>query len=111
MEQINRCLHCGGIGEVTGRKKIKVTCKTCGASGAEMPLRSQAIASWNKSNIVHCEHCEFYHADIGWCDKLSYFYDENEQPVPPSESDVWLVFDKDDYCSRGKKREPENGRR
>jgi len=110
MEQINRCLHCGGEGVLTGRKKIKVVCKVCGASGAEMPLRSQAITSWNRDNLVRCEDCAHYHEDIGWCDKLSYFYDENEQPVSPSESTVWLVFDKADYCSRAERKEQGDGR-
>ena len=44
---INPCLHCGGEGIIKGRKKRRVVCKKCGAQGAEKPLASEAVASWN----------------------------------------------------------------
>ena len=44
---INPCLHCGGKGVLKGRKKRKVVCTNCGAQGAEKPLASEAVASWN----------------------------------------------------------------
>ena len=44
---INPCLHCGGEGVLKGRKKRKVVCTKCGAQGAEKPLASEAVASWN----------------------------------------------------------------
>ena len=44
---INPCPHCGGKGVLKGRKKRKVVCTKCGAQGAEKPLASEAVASWN----------------------------------------------------------------
>ena len=44
---INPCLHCGGKGVLKGRKKRRVVCTKCGAQGAEKPLASEAVASWN----------------------------------------------------------------
>lgn len=41
------CPHCGGKGVLKGRKKRKVVCTQCGAQGAEKPLASEAVASWN----------------------------------------------------------------
>ena len=50
MEQIEKCLHCGGEGKLKGRKKLKVICTCCGASGPIKPVASQAIKTWNRSN-------------------------------------------------------------
>ena len=98
---ISVCKHCGGEPTVVGRKKIKVVCSKCGASGAEKPLRSQAIENWNNENLVRCRNCESYHEDVGWCDIHSTFVDGKGNPVGPDASSMWTMFQPDDYCSKG----------
>lgn len=50
MNQIEKCLHCGGEGVLKGRKKMKVICTSCGAQGPVKPLASQAVEAWNRCN-------------------------------------------------------------
>lgn len=40
--------------------------------------------------VVRCEHYKYYHEGVGWCEKHSY-YGEDE----------WKMFHKDDFCSYG----------
>lgn len=49
--------------------------------------------------VVRCKDCKYYYEDIGWCDKHSY-YDEDE----------WKMFYKDDYYSDGETRAKRRGR-
>lgn len=90
---INPCLHCGGKGKIKGRKKLMVVCSVCGAQGPEQPLRSQAIASWNRDNIVRCKDCRFYDSAFFSCQvhhsKVSF-------------------YDSEDYCSKGIRKENNN---
>ena len=58
--------------------------------------------------VVRCKDCEYYHSDIGWCDKLSYFQTQDGEPCSPAESLDWKVFGDNDYCSYGKRREENN---
>ena len=48
--EINRCLHCGGVAKLKGRKKMRVVCTVCGAQGPIKPFVSQAVDAWNMSN-------------------------------------------------------------
>ena len=64
---IKPCPHCGGKGKLKGRKKRKVVCTKCGAQGAEKPLASQAVASWNQENLIRCKDCRYYDAAFSLC--------------------------------------------
>ena len=105
MEIIRPCKHCGGVPAVVGRKKVKVVCTKCGASGAEKPLRSEAIQNWNSETITRCINCRYYHPKEKWCDIYSFFEDENGNPVDDTNSTRYLAFSPDDYCSNAKKNE------
>ena len=87
---INHCLQCGGKGVIKGRKKHKVVCTKCGAQGAEKPLASQAVASWNQENTIRCKNCRFYDEAFFLCTKqnlgMSACYE-------------------DDFCSRAESKE------
>lgn len=100
MEIINPCKHCGGTPVLVGRKKIRVVCTKCGASGAEKPLRSEAIENWNRENIIRCKDCVNYHPNEGWCDIHSTFVDRDGNPADPSQSSEWTMFEPEDFCSK-----------
>ena len=91
---INHCPHCGGKGKIKGRKKHKVVCTKCGAQGAEKPLASQAVASWNQENIIKCKDCRHYDEEFFLCRR---------------HQDVSAYYE-DDYCSKAiRKDENHNG--
>ena len=87
---INPCLHCGGKGIIKGRKKIMVVCSKCGAQGPEKALSSQAIASWNKENIVRCKDCRNYNSAFFSCQV---------------HHTCMTFYDTDDYCSKAIRKE------
>ena len=64
---ICHCPHCGGEGKIKGRKKQRVVCTKCGAQGAEKPLASQAVASWNQESMVRCKDCIYYDGAFFLC--------------------------------------------
>ena len=55
--------------------------------------------------VVRCARCRHYHADIGWCDQLSYFQTSDGEPCSPAESMDWKMFQENDYCSMGQRKE------
>ena len=57
------------------------------------------------SEIVRCKDCKNWQSDIGWCDEHSSFIDEKGIKCHPCESDNWRMFNEDDYCSCGEKKE------
>ena len=87
---INPCLHCGGKGKIKGRKKHKVVCTKCGAQGAEKPLASQAVASWNRENIIRCIDCQNYDEAFFSC---------------KVQQSCMEFYDIDDYCSKAIRKE------
>lgn len=94
MESIKLCKHCGGTPVLVGRKKIRIVCTKCGASGAEKPLRSEAIENWNRENIICCKDCANFHPNEKCCDIHS--------TLEPSQSSERTVFEPDDFCSKAK---------
>lgn len=47
---------------------------------------------------MKCKDCDNYHESIGWCDKYSYWSDEDGNDVGQGESDYYQIFRPDDYC-------------
>lgn len=54
--------------------------------------------------IVRCKDCKHWHESTGWCDKRSCFIDDEGEPCHPSESPNWKMFDANDFCSYGERR-------
>ena len=54
----------------------------------------------------YCRECKHYHAGTGWCDQLSYFQTSDGEPCSPAESMDWKMFQENDFCSHGKRKEP-----
>ena len=53
----------------------------------------------------YCRECKHYHAVTGWCDQLSYFQTSDGEPCSPAESTDWKMFQENDYCSIGQRKE------
>ncbi len=58
---------------------------------------------------VCCGECKHYHKDTGYCKIHSYFFEEEGVSCSPAESPTWTMFDEDDYCSDGERKDAENG--
>ena len=58
--------------------------------------------------IVRCEDCAHWHESTGWCNKHSYFVDDEGMPCDPSESPNWKMFDANDFCSYGERRDSDD---
>ena len=54
--------------------------------------------------VVRCGRCKNYHAELGWCDLHSHFIDDDGEACHPSESANWKMFNEDDFCSDGERR-------
>ena len=48
--------------------------------------------------VVRCKDCKHYHTELGWCDVNSTFIKEHSE---------WRMFNDDDFCSYGERREGE----
>ena len=46
--------------------------------------------------VVRCKDCKYWHEEIAWCDQHSHF-----------DKDEWNMFDKDDFCSWGERKDNE----
>ena len=55
--------------------------------------------------VVRCGECKNYHKSEGFCDLHSHFIDDNNVCCSPAESPNWTMFDEDDFCSYGGRRE------
>lgn len=55
--------------------------------------------------VVRCQECKHYHSDTGWCDQLSYFQTPDGEPCSPAKSMDWKMFQENDYCSMGQRKE------
>lgn len=55
--------------------------------------------------VVRCKDCKHYHLGTAYCDKHSYFVDSDGVSCSPTESPNWTMWDADDYCSDGERRD------
>ncbi len=99
MDNIKRCPFCGGKAEAKGYKFFNVICTSCGACGAKKEMPSLAIEAWNNRRRIQCKGCVNYRAENGWCDLYSVYLDDDDVPVA-EETNKWVAFKPDDYCSK-----------
>lgn len=55
--------------------------------------------------VVRCRECRHWHDGTGFCEKNSYFVDGDGVCCSPFESPNWTMFDQDDFCSYGERKE------
>ena len=55
--------------------------------------------------VVRCRECKNWHEETGFCEKHSYFVDADGVCCSPADSPNWTMFDPDDFCSYGKRKE------
>ena len=55
--------------------------------------------------IVPCEKCDHYHRETGFCNKHSYFVDSDGMSCSPAESPNWTVWEENDFCSYGERKD------
>lgn len=51
--------------------------------------------------VVRCKDCKHYHQFTSFCEKNSYFYDDNGLSCSPADSPSWTMFADNDFCSYG----------
>lgn len=55
--------------------------------------------------VVRCMECKNWHEETGFCEKHSYFVDRDGVCCSPADSPNWTMFDPDDFCSYGERKE------
>lgn len=53
--------------------------------------------------VVRCKDCKHYHQFTSFCEKNSYFYDDNGLSCSPADSPSWTMFADNDFCSYGER--------
>lgn len=64
----------------------------------------EAAPSVDAVEVVRCKDCKHYDAEPRWCKRHSHFIDERGCACHPWESNDWLMFDEDDFCSYGERK-------
>ena len=99
--ELKPCPFCGSDVEINGKKFYRVVCGNCGAVGGDATLPSKAVELWNKRAQKvdsRCKNCKHYREEHKWCDNLSVYLDEDDNPTL-EETGRWIAFKPDDYCS------------
>ena len=73
--------------------------------GCQFGQKMDEVKKLEAVPVVHCKECKNWHKDIGWCDKHSHFIDSDGEFCHPWESSNWKMFDENDFCSDGEKRD------
>lgn len=55
--------------------------------------------------VVQCKGCKKYDIETGWCNEHSSFIDNRGVFCKPWESSDWKMFDEDDFCSKGERKD------
>lgn len=63
MDKLNKCPFCGGSAGITGRKKIKIVCKKCGATSPTFDFKSDAVEYWNNRAAGCCSEQKISQGD------------------------------------------------
>ena len=53
--------------------------------------------------VIRCKDCKHYHQFTSFCEKNSYFYDDNGLSCSPADSPCWTMFADNDFCSYGER--------
>ena len=59
----------------------------------------------NAAEVVRCRECKSWHEETGFCEIHSYFVDADGVCCSPADSPNWTMFDPDDFCSYGERKE------
>ena len=54
--------------------------------------------------VVRCKNCQYWHEQIGFCDKHSYFIDSEGMSCSPADSPEWTMWEPYDFCSDSKRK-------
>lgn len=57
--------------------------------------------------VVRCKDCKHWHEETSWCTKHSHFVGFDGMACHPSQSLEWKMFDADDFCSYGERKDGE----
>lgn len=57
--------------------------------------------------VIRCKDCKHYHQFTSFCEKNSYFYDDNGLSCSPADSPCWTMFADNDFCSYGERMDGE----
>ena len=55
--------------------------------------------------VVRCKDCKHWHEETGWCIHHSCFIDSDGAACHPWESANWKMFEENDFCSYGERKE------
>ena len=64
-------------------------------------------SSFDVEVVVRCRECKLWHEETGFCEKNSYFVDGDGVCCSPADSPNWTMFNPDDFCSYGERKEGE----
>lgn len=70
---------------------------------ADFVIDSQAAV--DAVEVVMCKDCKHWHEETGWCAHHSHFIDSEGEACHLWESANWKMFDDNDYCSYGERKE------
>ena len=73
--------------------------------GCQFGQKMDEVKKLEAVPVVHCKECKNWHKDIGWCDKHSHFIDSDGEFCHTWESSCWKMFDENDFCSDGERRD------
>ncbi len=91
------------VEEILENAQIISNGEYCGYCTEDVRLNS--IPTADVAEVVRCRECRHYHADTGWCNKLSFFQTPDGEACSPAASMDWKMFDDNDFCSFGERRD------
>ena len=68
-------------------------------------LETERLPAADAVPVVRCKDCKHWHEETGYCDNHSYFIGPDGMSCSPAESPSWTMWDADDYCSDGERKE------
>lgn len=68
-------------------------------------LLAKIIEEWKQfKKIGHCGECQHWHEETSYCELNSYFMDSEGLCCSPAESPSWMMWEKEEFCSRFERR-------
>ena len=83
-------------------------CDLCGEEGALDRVAGVIADNLINDGVtipVRCKDCKHWHEETGWCTKHSHFIGCDGMACHPSQSSEWKMFDQDDFCSYGERKD------
>lgn len=91
------------IDAYSAKEAIEYTLVGDAASMAERVIDRQPTVA--AVPVVRCRECKLWHEETGFCEKNSYFVDGDGVCCSPADSPNWTMFNPDDFCSYGERKE------